>query len=574
MVGRKLIVGPIVIASLALVVVETASTASAQNVDLPRFDPSAAGDRFFGVPSPYAAGEVTPHGGIVLDYAHNPLVLASADGESAGAVVEHQMFLHANLTLSIVDRVLINVDMPFALVNMGDGVVASNDLAFVSPDGGGFGDLRAGLRVRLHGEYADPFQIGLGGYVWFPTGTDGDYITNASVRGQPQVLLGGLAGRFLWTVMVGATLKSVDSLDDQVSLGHQFVWGAGVGCLLGGARNVQIGVESSGAMTLQDPSKENTNIEALAGIKWRIVRFLEVGGGAGPGFTSGIGTPDVRSVFSLMYTPDVDERPPYVPPKPLDRDKDKIMDDVDACPDERGIAHNDPQKHGCPIRDRDHDGFADDLDACPDEAGVASTDKVKHGCPLRDRDDDMIADDVDTCPDLAGLASEDPKQHGCPADSDGDGFADDVDACPREKGVDDPAPSKRGCPRAVRVTETEIVILEQVQFDTGKATIKSASKALLDAVAQVLDEHPEIELVEIQGHTDNRAAKALNQKLSERRAQSVADALMQRGIERARLVARGYGLDKPVGDNATEEGREKNRRVQFVVLKKGETKKR
>ncbi|NUP06828.1 MAG: hypothetical protein HOW73_12320 [Polyangiaceae bacterium] len=367
--------------------------ARAQNVDLPRLDPSPAGDRFFGVPSPYAAGELTPHGGFVVDYAHDPLVLEGPDGEAAGAVVEHQMFIHADLSLAIVDHILLNVDMPFALVNTGDGPVAGDGLVLTSPHGPGFGDLRTGVRVRLYGEYDEPFQIALGGYAWFPTGTNGAYITNATVRGQPQALLGGSVDRFVWTMMVGATLKGVDFSDD-VALGHQFAWGAGFGGLVGPAESVQLGIETSGAMTLQDPSGRNTHIEALAGIKWRVLRFIELGGGAGAGLTRGIGTPDVRGVFSFMYTPDADERPPYVGPNPADHDRDRIADDVDACPDDAGVPRNDPQKHGCPVRDRDNDGLADDLDACPDRPGGASGAREENGCPLGNRPNDPIVDGV------------------------------------------------------------------------------------------------------------------------------------------------------------------------------------
>src|SRR4029079_18310123 len=98
------------------------------------------------------------------------------------------------------------------------------------------------------------------------------------------------------------------------------------------------------------------------------------------------------------------------------------------------------------------------------------------------------------------------------------------DACPNEKGVDDPDPAKRGCPRSVRVTQNEIVILQQVQFDTGKATIKRESDPLLDEIAGVLKEHPEFLKIEVQGHTDTRGTRKLNTKLSQDRAESVTAA--------------------------------------------------
>jgi outer membrane protein OmpA-like peptidoglycan-associated protein len=120
----------------------------------------------------------------------------------------------------------------------------------------------------------------------------------------------------------------------------------------------------------------------------------------------------------------------------------------------------------------------------------------------------------------------------------------------------------------VRVKGDEIVILEQVQFDTAKSTIRPASDALLDDVAAVLKQHAEIVKLEVQGHTDDKGDDALNAKLSKDRAKAVVKALTTRGIEAARLVPQGYGETKPVASNDTVEGRQKNRRVQFIVLER------
>ena len=566
-------------------------------VDLPKFDPAPAGDRFFGVPSPFAPGKLTFHGGLVLDYAHDPLVLEDSNGKLLGKIIEHQMFLHVNVAFSIINRIEINADMPFALLNSGDGTVSGGGFTganvFKSPNQAGVGDLRLGARFRLFGDYYDPFQIGLGGYVWLPTATDGDYI-GSGVRGQPQLLVGGRADRFIYSVMLGPELRQPRTVGG-VKVSHQFDWGAGVGLLLGTQRQFQIGIETTGGVTLTETSTRSTNAEALVGAKYRIINPVEIGAGVGPGFASGIGTPDVRAVFNLFYTPE--------PPKGVgDRDHDGIPDDKDACPDEPGPPNADPKKNGCPVKDRDHDGIPDDEDACPDEPGPPNADPKKNGCPIpkdadgdgipddkdacptvpgkpnddpklngcpiEDRDHDGVPDDQDACPDRPGVKTDDPKTNGCPPDSDGDGIPDDLDACPHEKGKFDPDPTKNGCPGKVRVTETEIVILEQVQFDTDKATIKPVSNALLDSVAEVVNEHPELTKIEIQGHTDSQGPKGHNQQLSQARADAVMKAMQTRKVDPKRMVAKGYGQDKPIDTNDTPEGRQKNRRVQFVVLEK------
>jgi OmpA-OmpF porin, OOP family len=102
-----------------------------------------------------------------------------------------------------------------------------------------------------------------------------------------------------------------------------------------------------------------------------------------------------------------------------------------------------------------------------------------------------------------------------------------------------------------------------VTFDTGKATIKPESDALLNQVAAALKSAPELKL-EVAGHTDNVGGPEANQKLSEDRARAVVAALVARGIDGSRLSARGYGQSSPVADNRTEDGRAKNRRVELV----------
>lgn len=260
--------------------------------------------------------------------------------------------------------------------------------------------------------------------------------------------------------------------------------------------------------------------------------------------TRGLGTPTLRAVASVAYAP----LPPPPPPPPRP-----------------------PRKKPVPPADRDKDGIFDKVDACPDEPGVKSDDPEKNGCPPPppDRDGDGILDRDDACPDLKGVKSEDPTQNGCPPDTDGDGIRDDVDACPNEKGKPDPDPQKNGCPTSVRVTDQEIVILEQVQFKTGSAVILKASDDLLFQVAVVLSEHPEILKIEVQGHTDNRGGKKYNQRLSQKRAAAVVKWLVKRGnVDANRLTSHGYGMDEPLTDNDTPEGRQKNRRVQFKIVEK------
>jgi OmpA-OmpF porin, OOP family len=194
---------------------------------------------------------------------------------------------------------------------------------------------------------------------------------------------------------------------------------------------------------------------------------------------------------------------------------------------------------------------------------VRSLDPAKHGCPIRDRDRDGILDEDDACPDLKGVANPDPKKNGCP-DTDGDTIIDPEDACPTAAGPPNEDPKKHGCPVA-RVEQGQIRILEQIKFKFDSAEILGESNYILDAVSKILVDHPEITRISIEGHTDNVGSAAYNKTLSQKRAASVLSWLVAHGIDPSRLSSAGFGLELPLTENETEEGRRQNRRVEFHI---------
>jgi outer membrane protein OmpA-like peptidoglycan-associated protein len=122
-------------------------------------------------------------------------------------------------------------------------------------------------------------------------------------------------------------------------------------------------------------------------------------------------------------------------------------------------------------------------------------------------------------------------------------------------------------PAKVKVESNRILILEKVFFDFNKASIQAQSFSLLEEVANTLRDHPQIASVEVGGHTDDKGNDAYNLKLSQERADAIRAWLVAHGIDASRLTARGYGEAKPIADNATEPGRDKNRRVEFTIVK-------
>jgi OmpA-OmpF porin, OOP family len=191
---------------------------------------------------------------------------------------------------------------------------------------------------------------------------------------------------------------------------------------------------------------------------------------------------------------------------------------------------NAPDRQG--FKDSDGDGVLDKDDEAPYEPEDDDGYRDEDGAPEPDNDGDGILDADDECPELKGEA----ERHGCPART------------------------------YVKIEEGKIFIIGKVQFRTGSTEIDKNSDPLLDQIAQALDANPQVKKIRIEGHTDNVGDPAMNQKLSEERARSVKAALEKRGVDGDRLDTRGFGESKPIAPNRSAGGRQKNRRVEFVIV--------
>jgi outer membrane protein OmpA-like peptidoglycan-associated protein len=259
-----------------------------------------------------------------------------------------------------------------------------------------------------------------------------------------------------------------------------------------------------------------------------------------------------------------------------DRDGDSIIDPKDDCPDEAGLAIF----NGCP--DRDNDGIKDEDDACPDNYGPLSnqgcpdTDKdglfdflddcpevygpkENKGCPWPDTDNDGLLDKDDECPNLAGPIAN----RGCPyQDTDNDGVLDKDDDCPVTPGTI----ANKGCPEIEKEVEEILkTAFDNLEFETGKDIIKEGSLPSLAELGEVLKKKPNWGL-QISGHTDNVGDDQKNLILSKKRAEAVKNFMIQQGIEANRLSTLYFGETMPVASNETAEGRQKNRRVEMMIV--------
>lgn len=139
---------------------------------------------------------------------------------------------------------------------------------------------------------------------------------------------------------------------------------------------------------------------------------------------------------------------------------------------------------------------------------------------------------------------------------------------PVEAPKEEPAPEPPPPPPAAELKDEKIELNEKVQFELAKAELLPQSKTLLDAVVKIMKDHPEIEKIRIEGHTDDEGSDGYNLKLSNNRAASVRKYLESQGVEAKRMESKGFGESKPIADNSTPAGKEQNRRVEIRILKK------
>jgi outer membrane protein OmpA-like peptidoglycan-associated protein len=249
--------------------------------------------------------------------------------------------------------------------------------------------------------------------------------------------------------------------------------------------------------------------------------------------------------------------PAPAPAAPADSDNDGVIDANDACASTPAGTRVDARGCAVPV-DSDRDGVMDNADRCANTPAGTRVDA--NGCPVPvDSDGDGVMDNADRCANTPAGTRVDGNGCPVPVDSDGDGVMDNADACANTaRGT---AVDARGCARIFEEGRATLV-LEGVTFNTGSAVLTEGAKVVLDKMAETLNGAPDVN-VEVQGHTDNTGSLTVNTRLSGLRAESVRAYLVSKGVNAARLTAKGYGPTVPVADNATPAGRTQNRRVEL-----------
>jgi outer membrane protein OmpA-like peptidoglycan-associated protein len=538
-----------------LAVAATAATAQAQDarvgeMSAQRFQPAPGPDNFITVERARVPDSTAVSAAVVFDYSRDPFRLRHCTPTSCsdpGATIDRVNVIRDMASaqvlaaLTVLPRIELGLRLP-VLYAAGDGVVTDRtDPAFGGPKPGGLsaasiGDPTLQLKVRALGSPTSVFAAGLLAAVSAPLGhalADGSYLGDSSPTLGLRAIADAKFGPFAIGVNAGALFRKQAELGT-LSLGSEMR--GGVGASLDTSRATKIIAEAFASTNFT--TSAGTNAAEVDGAFQlappRSPLMVFVGGGAG--LNEGLGAPLFR-VFGGIGAYFEKEKAAV----DRDPDRDGVLDPDDKCPHEGGDVVRLPGPYlGCPKRDSDEDGVLDHIDACPTTPGVATQDPATNGCPPADRDKDGIPNDLDKCPD-------EPETR--------NGYQDE-DGCPDK------------APVVVEVQKDQIVVInDRVNFEFNSDRIEGErSFEALDAVAELMNSHPEIRRIEVAGHTDNVGPRDENLSLSKRRAAQVAAYLTGKGVARARVTSEGYGPDQPVGDNATPEGRARNRRVQFNIL--------
>jgi outer membrane protein OmpA-like peptidoglycan-associated protein len=533
-------VGSLLLAG-ALAALPAQASEVSQAIDAQGFKPGPGARDILGVQSARVAKHKEWNVGLTFNYAKKPLnFMDPRTGVFTAALVDNQFSADLMGSYNLFDRLELGVVLPVRLQSseaaprihpsFAEGVSAT-----------GLGDLRLVPKANLLG--GEDFALALAVPVVLPTGGGTEFRGGKGVGVQPR-LVAEYGKAFRVAANIGVNFREEQELRN-LHPGNELAFGVGAE-LPFTVRDLPLAAEATlvGAMGLKEQDEEEVPLEVLAALKYRAANGFSARFGGGPGITRGYGTPSFRLLAGIAYSPVA----PPPPARPVDADSDGIVDGSDACPTVPETAN----------------GF-EDSDGCPDEVPAPEPEPV-------DTDSDGIVDGTDRCAtepeDKDGFEDAD----GCPdPDNDKDGIADGDDQCPAEQETINGVTDEDGCPDKgkvkVRVESERIVIEEKVYFATNKDVILERSYSLLAQVAQVLRANPHIELVRVEGHTDDVGTVAYNQDLSQRRANNVRARLIEEGIAPERLEAVGYGKSRPVDPATTAAARENNRRVEFIIVR-------
>lgn len=558
---------PFVNALVAFAFLLAPSTASAAqpnaDINVQIFRPSPHTHDYFSTLSSHIPQHLRWSVSALFNFAKNPLVFVdtSTDPDRRHEVVQDVLTLDLMGSIAIVEWLDIGLSVPVFLYMGGeaDGFAAPATPLPVAA----LGDIRISPKLRIirrdtdaRGSEKDGFGLAAAFELGLPTGTS-SFVTDGFTF-VPSIIADYRVSGFQVSLNLGARIRAPGAEKYAfLETNHEFLWRLGASYEVLERELTVIG-EIYGASS--DFSTNATYLEGVIGGRYTLkdvgVSFT-LGGGSG--FMKGYGNTKFRLFAGFAYAEPIEN----------DSDGDGFLDDVDKCVNEPEDRDNFEDDDGCPEPDNDKDGILDGVDKCPMDKEDIDKWEDEDGCPEADNDGDGIDDPKDKCPNVAEDKDGFEDGDGCPdLDNDGDGIPDTKDKCPMKPETKNGFEDDDGCPDSTKakVVGKKIVIMDKVYFDSGKATIKSESFGLLKDVANILKANKQLGKIRVEGHTDNRGSAKNNKKLSQARSESVRKFLIDQGVSGDRLEAVGYGEDRPALDENTKAAREKNRRVEFIIL--------
>ena len=345
--------------------------------------------------------------------------------------------------------------------------------------------------------------IALHTVAFFPTGSELHY-----VGGSPRLLVKAIAARELGRVgviAVGGAMLSLPEEDRGLKSGAGPVLGLGAAYRVSKALSAMVELSAEGEWGFA-----SVPVEATLSARMRLPSGIWATAGAAAGIGSGVGASRWRAFAGLGFSM-----------RALEPGEADLRPVIDIGADPSG--------------DRDGDGFFDVDDSCPDQAETLDG-----------------FEDTDGCPEL---------------DGDGDGVTFEKDGCPREPILPEQDPRySDGCPRIAEMAGDHIAITETIFFREGHNELLGSADPVLTAIRDEMVAHPEIGLFLIEGHTNTNGSSAYNTRLSDARAYTVMQWLVAHGVERIRLISKGFGEVRPLVGPEVQDALAINRRVEIKVL--------
>jgi len=467
-------------------------------------------------------GQLLPHGDIRVSvtghYQQNPLVLTYEAAQLA--FLRNRTTALLSLAYGVLPWLELDAQIPAVALQQGEDL--STSVGISSPSRSALGAPWLAARVGLPTPRSlDTLYLAAELGVRLPVGGSGALVRDPKLSGQGRIMLGTRMGMLAPafeagvllrpTVVYGTSLGTLDRTGSEVRLG--------AGLTVGDAFRGEVSGHAAFSW-----EQSRTSGEIRGGLRYSPSRMVEAFALAGTGFGTEPGTPSFRVLGGLAFRYEANPAP----------EPENVIFELVTPVKTRGSSSSSTTESAPPV-------------------SSTARPRWQPWTPAPEEEEESPS-------------SGEPEARAEPEpDTDGDGVVDVVDACIHQRGTTE----QNGCPPdtqpLVTLTREQLLLHGQVFFETDVSTLPGPSK-VLDQLARVLLEHPEIRRVVIEGHTDTAGTELHNRTLSLARAETVRRYLIEKGIAAERLRAEGFGPRRPASNNTTPGGRERNRRAELRLI--------